>query len=48
MRLAIVLHGSLLVVGVAATLMLSLIVFDQETKAAFPFHLGDWAAMGIR
>ncbi len=46
--LALSLHGAFLVTGLIATAVLALIGFNAETKAAFPFLLGDWAPMGLR
>ncbi len=44
--LALVLHGSFLVTGLIGTGFLAVVGLDIETKAAFPFLLGDWAPMG--
>jgi len=46
--LSLALHGSFLVTGLVATLVLALIGLGTETRAAFPFLLGDWAPMGLR
>ena len=48
LTLALTLHGSFLVAGLIATAVLALIGLGTETKAAFPFLLGDWAPMGLR
>jgi drug/metabolite transporter (DMT)-like permease len=46
--LGLALHGSFLVTGAIATTMLALAGLGADTKAAFPFLLGDWAPMGLR
>lgn len=46
--LALALHGSFLVTGLIATVVLALIGPGAETRAAFPFLLGDWTPMGAR
>lgn len=48
LALALTLHGLFVVTGLAATAALALIGLDAETRAAFPFLLGDWAPMGAR
>lgn len=48
LTLALALHGSFLVAGLIATAVLALIGLGAETKAAFPFLLGDWAPMAGR
>jgi drug/metabolite transporter (DMT)-like permease len=48
LTLALALHASFLVTGLAGTLVFALIGLGTETKAAFPFLLGDWAPMGMR
>lgn len=47
LTLALVLHGSFLVAGLAGTGALAFIGLGADTKAAYPFLLGDWAPMGI-
>ena len=46
--LALNLHGYFVVTGIAATALLSLAGLDAETKAFYPFLLGDWMEMGAR
>ena len=46
--LSLALHSSFLVAGLIATLALAVIGLGTDTKAAFPFLLGDWAPMGAR
>ncbi|WP_119274097.1 DMT family transporter [Taklimakanibacter deserti] len=48
LTLALALHGSFLVAGLAGIAVLALMGLDAETKAAFPFLLGDWRPMGMR
>jgi drug/metabolite transporter (DMT)-like permease len=48
LTLALLLHGSFLITGLAATVVIALIGLDSYTKAAFPFLLGDWAPMGAQ
>ncbi len=48
LTLALVLHGSFLATGLVGTALLALLGLGTETKAAFPFLLGDWAPMGVR
>jgi len=48
LTLALALHASFLVTGIIATAALAAIGLGHETKAAFPFLLGDWMAMGAR
>jgi drug/metabolite transporter (DMT)-like permease len=48
LALALALHGSFLVTGLIATVVLAIMGLDTDTKAAFPFLLGDWAPMGPR
>ena len=48
LALALALHGTFVVTGLIATAVLALLSLDAETKAAFPFLLGDWAPMGMR
>ncbi len=48
LALAISLHGAFLMTGLIATAALALIGLNAETKAAFPFLVGDWAPMGLR
>jgi drug/metabolite transporter (DMT)-like permease len=48
LSLALALHSTFLVAGLIATAVLALAGLGAETKAAFPFLLGDWAAMGPR
>ncbi|MCF8468508.1 MAG: DMT family transporter [Sneathiella sp.] len=45
LTLALALHGSFLITGLLATLVLFLIGLGAETKAAFPFLIGDWVSM---
>lgn len=47
LTLALVLHGSFLVAGLAGSGALAVIGLSSDAKAAFPFLLGDWAPMGI-
>lgn len=44
--LALALHAGFLMAGLIATLALSIVGLTQETTAAYPFLLGDWASMG--
>ena len=46
--LALALHGGFLVAGLAATGVLAALGPAPETRAAFPFLLGEWAPMGLR
>ncbi|MGI9509770.1 MAG: DMT family transporter [Geminicoccaceae bacterium] len=48
LALGLALHLLFLVIGLAATVALSLIGFDSDTKAAFPFMLDDWQPMDAR
>ncbi len=48
LTLALALHSSFLVAGLTATVLLSVIGLGSDTKATFPFLIGDWAAMGVR
>ncbi len=48
LALGLALHGSFLVTGLIATVLLALVGLGGDTKAAFPFLLGDWAPMGPR
>ncbi|MGI9417685.1 MAG: DMT family transporter [Geminicoccaceae bacterium] len=48
LTLALTLHVLFLLTGLVATTLLAFIGFDADTKAAFPFLLGDWAPMGLR
>ena len=45
MTLALCLHGGLLVTGLAATIVLAGLGLGAETRAVYPFLLGDWAPM---
>src|SRR5262245_10352755 len=46
--LALALHGSFLVTGLVGAAALAVMGLGPDTKAAFPFLLGDWAPMGLR
>lgn len=46
--LALGLHGAFLVTGLVATGLLALVGLETEVKDAYPFLVGDWAAMGAR
>jgi drug/metabolite transporter (DMT)-like permease len=48
LTLALGLHSSFLVAGLIASLVLAFVGLGTDTKAAFPFLLGDWAPMGVR
>jgi len=48
LTLALALHVSFLVTGVIGTAALVVIGLGEETKAAFPFLVGDWMPMGAR
>ena len=48
LALALALHSSFFVAGLIATVVLALIGLDNDTKATYPFLLGDWAPMGVR
>jgi drug/metabolite transporter (DMT)-like permease len=48
LALALALHGSFLATGLIATAALALLGLGGETKATFPFLLGDWAPMSLR
>ena len=48
LTLALALHGSFLATGLIATVALALMGLGTDTRAAFPFLLGDWAPMGAR
>ena len=48
LSLALALQGSFLVAGLIATGVLALIGLGADTKAAYPFLLGDWAPMDLR
>lgn len=48
LTLALALHASFLVTGLAATAALAVVGLGADTKSAFPFLLGDWAPMGLR
>ncbi len=48
MTLALALYSSFFIAGAVATLVLGGMGLGSETKAAFPFLLGDWAPMGAR
>jgi drug/metabolite transporter (DMT)-like permease len=45
--LALTLHSLFLITGLLGTAVLVLIGLDADTKAAFPFLLGDWMPMGM-
>lgn len=44
--LALTLHGSFIVTGLIATIVLALVGLETDTKATYPFLFGDWAPMG--
>ncbi len=48
LTLGLALHGSFLVAGLISTAALALIGLAADTRAAYPFLLGDWAPMGAR
>jgi drug/metabolite transporter (DMT)-like permease len=48
LTLVLVLQSSYLVTGLIATVVLAVIGLSTDTKAAFPFLIGDWAPMGMR
>lgn len=48
LTLALALHSSFLLTGLSATVVLAVIGLGADTKAIFPFLLGDWAPMGVR
>ena len=48
LALALTLHGTFLLAGLAVTGLLAMAGLSVETKASFPFLLGDWAPMGLR
>ena len=48
LSLALALHASFLVTGAIGTAALAVIGLGDETKAAFPFLVGDWMPMGVR
>ncbi len=48
LTLALGLHTSFLATGLVGTVVLAVIGLDTDTKAVFPFLLGDWAPMGVR
>ncbi|NQW11665.1 MAG: DMT family transporter [Alphaproteobacteria bacterium] len=48
LTLALALHGSFLVTGLIAMIVLAALRLDPDTQAAFPFLLDDWAPMGGR
>lgn len=48
LALALALHSSFVFTGLIATVVLAILGLDTDTKAAFPFLLGDWAPMGRR
>lgn len=48
LALALVLHGSFLIAGLIGAAALALLGLGDDTKAAYPFLLGDWAFMGPR
>jgi drug/metabolite transporter (DMT)-like permease len=48
LALAFALHSSFLFTGLLGAGVLAVIGLGVETKAAFPFLLGDWAPMGLR
>ena len=48
LSLALALHALFLVTGAIGTAALAVIGLGDETKAAFPFLVGDWMPMGVR
>jgi drug/metabolite transporter (DMT)-like permease len=46
--LALTLHGSFLVTGLIATIVLALVDLGIDTKTTYPFLFGDWAPMGFQ
>jgi len=46
LALAFTLHASFVVTGLAATVLLAVLDPVAETRAAFPFLLGEWVSMG--
>jgi drug/metabolite transporter (DMT)-like permease len=48
LTLALALHSSFLVTGLTATMIFALVGLGTDTKAMYPFLLGDWAPMGMR
>ncbi len=48
LSLALALHGSFLLTGLIATVVLAGVGLGSGTKAAFPFVLGDWTPMEVR
>jgi len=48
LTLALTLHGMFLVTGLIGMGALMLLGLGADTKAAFPFLLGDWAKMGLQ
>ncbi|MGF1594142.1 MAG: DMT family transporter [Kiloniellaceae bacterium] len=48
LALSLFLNIAFLVAGLVATAMLAALGLGSETKAAFPFLLGGWAAMGLK
>ncbi len=48
LTLALALHISFLLTGLIATALLAIVGLGGDTKAAFPFLLGDWSPMGVR
>lgn len=48
LALSLALNVSLLVTGLVATGVLSVLGLSEPTKSAYPFLLGDWAQMGLQ
>ena len=48
LSLSLALNVSFLVTGLTAAVLLGIIGLGSDTKAAFPFLLGGWLAMGVR
>jgi drug/metabolite transporter (DMT)-like permease len=48
LALALALHGAFVVTGLIATAVLALLGLARDTKAAYPFLLGDWSPMGLQ
>jgi len=48
LTLAVGLHGSFIVTGLAATAVLAAVPVTPETRSGYAFLLGSWAPMGLR
>lgn len=48
LTLALTLHSLFIVTGLIASIILAILGLGTETKATFPFLLGDWAPMAMR